>query len=143
MSTTVKRSSAKTLVRLVHNGQEIVSGPTSRGAPRCLFPLQSVEAQKEYDTLAPLLLRADRLTVDMHRTLSEYAAQFDALHLSLSRGLAIRPSRFDQLKRARKALRLRDLEKPAAASEEPPRVNKFANCGFASRTNMSADRSGR
>jgi hypothetical protein len=99
----------------------------------CLYPLQSIEAQEEYSTLAQLLFKADRLTIDAHRTLSEYAAQFDALHISLARGLAIRPSRFDQLKRARKALRLRDLEEPAPAPEEPPRVNKFARCGFANR----------
>jgi hypothetical protein len=121
------------LVRLVHNTPEISSDSTPRGVPQCLYPLQSIEAQKEYSTLAQLLFEADRLTVDVHRTLSEYAVQFDALHISLARGLAIRPSRFDQLKRARKALRLRDLEEPAPAPEEPPPVNKFARCGFANR----------
>jgi hypothetical protein len=133
VSATAGRSPAKTLVRLVHSGPEIISGPTVRDMLECLYPLQSIEAQEEYSTLAQLLFKADRLTIDAHRTLSEYAAQFDALHISLARGLAIRPSRFDQLKRARKALRLRDLEEPAPAPEEPPRVNKFARCGFANR----------
>jgi hypothetical protein len=133
VSAAARRSPAKTVVHLVHNGPEICSGPTSRSAPKCLFPLQSIEAQKEYGTLAQLLFKADRLSVDAHRTLSEYAAQFDALHLSLARGLPIRPSRFDQLKRARKALKLRELEEPAPAPKEAPKVNKFAHCGFASR----------
>jgi hypothetical protein len=132
VSATAKRLPAKSLVCLIHNGPEIISGPTSQGVPQCLFPLQSMDAQKEYDTLAQLLANADRLSVDAHRTLSEYAAQFDALHISLARGLPNRPSRFDQLKRARKALRLRDLEERVPAPEEPP-VNKFARCGFANR----------
>jgi hypothetical protein len=132
VNATARRSPAKTVVHLVHNGAESVSGSTSRDVPQCLFPLQSIEAQKEYSTLAQLLFRADRLTIDAHRTLSEYTAQFDSLHLSLARGLMIRPSRFDQLKRARKTLKLRDLEEPAPAPEEPP-LNKFARCGFANR----------
>ena len=132
MSATARRSSAKTLVRLVHNTPEIASDSTPRVVPKCLYPLQSIEAQKEYSTLAQLLFKAERLTADTHRTLSEYAAQFDSLHISLARGLPIRPSRFDQLKRARKALKLRDLEEPAPAPDEPP-VNKFARCGFANR----------
>jgi hypothetical protein len=68
----------------------------------------------------------------VHRALSEYAAQFDALHVGLARGLSIRPSRFDQLGRARMALGLRELDRPVIAAEIPC-PNKFANCGFANR----------
>lgn len=97
--------------------------------PSCLFPLRTPKAQTEYETLAELLLQSGRLTVDSYRVLSEYALQFDCLHVSLNEGLLVRSSRFDQIKRARKALRLRDLDVPAKEQRE----NKFARCGFSSR----------
>jgi hypothetical protein len=99
--------------------------------PSCLFPLRTPEAKSEYNNLARVLSQAGRLTVDSYRVLSEYALQFDCLQVSLIQELSIRPSRFDQLRRARKALKLRDLEAPPAAAG--PLFNKFALAGFANR----------
>jgi hypothetical protein len=129
MSARAAKRTAKTPEHLVQTSPELVSRPL---VPPCLFPLQTNDAQNEYNTLTRLFITADKLTTDAHRALSEYAAQFDGLHASLKRGLLIRPSRFDQLRRARKALRLRELEQPVATPERAP-VNKFANCGFANR----------
>jgi hypothetical protein len=124
--------STQTIVHLNQSDRDKVR-VADRGIPRCLFPLRTPGAQTEYDTLVQLLLAADKLSADAHRTLSEYASQFDALHVSLRQGSPVRPSCFDQLRRARKALRLQDLEQPSTAPEETPRPNKFARCGFASR----------
>jgi len=115
---------------------ELVPQDSSRAAvtsgeiPSCLFPLRTTKAQAEYESLAQILWQAGQLTIDRYRVLSEYALQFDCLHVSLDEGLTIRPSRFDQLKRARRALRLRDLD--LSKPEEVRRPNKFARSGFSS-----------
>lgn len=111
--------------------------PDTQDIPPCLVPLQTLNALTEYATLARLLSQVGRLTPDTQRALSEYAAQFDGLHVSLARGMPIRPSRFDQLRRARKALRLRDLETQALSQpQQEPTPNKFAIHGFASRNRL-------
>jgi hypothetical protein len=107
-------------------------GGVVASVPSCLFPLRTAEARSEYDTLAQLLSHAGRLTVDGYRVLSEYALQFDLLHLSLAEGLPVRPSRLDQLRRARKALKLRELDRRALPQVQLP-VNKFSLAGFATR----------
>src|SRR4051812_9465299 len=87
---------------------------SSMSAPPCLYPLRSEQARAEYHTLASALLERQRLTTETLRSLSEYAVQFDCLQVSLQQGATVRSSQFDQLKRARKSLRLADLDTPVA-----------------------------
>jgi hypothetical protein len=133
VSRTVISPPAKSFNQYKQNASTSPSNGEPLTFPQCLLPLQTEEARTEYATLAQLFAQAGKLTPDAHRTLSEYAAQFDGLHVSLARGLPVRPSRFDQLRRARKALRLRDLEAALIEPQEPARVNRYANCGFANR----------
>lgn len=110
----------------------VVAHPGFRAVPACLYPLSTKEGRGEYQTLSRVFYERGRLTLDAHRSLSEYAAQVDALHNAIAKGLPIRASRFDQIKRARKALALDDLDKPIAAPADAP-VNKFARAGFSAR----------
>lgn len=110
----------------------VVAHPGFRKVPACLYPLSTKEGRGEYDTLSRIFYERGRLTLDAHRALSEYAAQVDALHGAIAKQIPIRASRFDQIKRARNALGLNDLDKPIAAPADAP-VNKFARAGFSAR----------
>ena len=99
---------------------------------RCLFPLRTEEALREYELIARTLLSAGRLTIENQRALSSYAMQFDLIIKAANKGDAIRASRFTQLDRVRAKLKLHELEKPMR-TDTAPHPNKFANCGFASR----------
>jgi len=111
---------------------DVLAHPGFRKFPACLYPLSSDEGRKEYATVGRVLYNLGYLTLDKHRALSEYAAQVDALHNAIAKDLPIRASRFDQIKRARKALGLDELDKPIAAPEDAP-PNKFSRAGFSAR----------
>jgi hypothetical protein len=104
----------------------------------CLFTLRTEVARNEYNTIALALIQADRLTMHTHRVLSSYAAQVDAIAIAIEEGRALRASWFTQMDRARGKLKLHELEKPVISS--PP--NKFALCGFASRSRVKQDTGG-
>ena len=104
----------------------------------CLFALRTEVARNEYNTIALALIQADRLTVHTHRVLSSYATQVDAIAIAIEEGRALRASWFTQMDRARGKLKLHELEKPVISS--PP--NKFALCGFASRSRVKQDTGG-
>jgi hypothetical protein len=104
----------------------------------CLFALRTEVARNEYNTIALALIQADRLTMHTHRVLSSYATQVDAIAIAIEEGRALRASWFTQMDRARGKLKLHELEKPVISS--PP--NKFALCGFASRSRVKQDTGG-
>ena len=106
----------------------------------CLFALRTEVARNEYNTIALALIQADRLTVHTHRVLSSYATQVDAIAIAIEEGRALRASWFTQMDRARGKLKLHELEKQLAVISSPP--NKFALCGFASRSRMKQDTGG-
>jgi hypothetical protein len=104
----------------------------------CLFVLRTEVARNEYNTIALALIQADRLTMHTHRVLSSYATQVDAIAIAIEEGRPLRASWFTQMDRARGKLKLHELEKPVISS--PP--NKFALCGFASRSRVKQDTGG-
>jgi hypothetical protein len=110
----------------------VVAHPAFRRVPKPIYPLKTPEGSGEYRTLASLFFHKGLLTLDRHRELSEYAAQVDALHDTIAKGGTVRASRFDQIKRARKALALHELDRPIAAPEDAP-VSKFSGSGFSAR----------
>jgi len=110
----------------------VVAHPSFRQIPPCLFPLSTDEAKREYDTISRALFHAGRLTLDMHRTLSSYAIQFDTITKASTEGKQVRGSWFVQMDKARAGLKLDDLDKPIAAPQDAP-TNKFTVAGFASR----------
>lgn len=112
--------------------EKVVAHPAFREIPKCLFPLQTEAAQKEYDTIARVLFDAGRLMLGTHRALSSYAMQFDTITAAAASGKQVRGSWFAQLDKARNELRLDDIDKPIAAPQGAT-VNKFARNGFASR----------
>ena len=114
----------------------VVAHPAFREIPKPLFPLVSRQAQKEYDTLARIVFNAGHLTVEKHRALSSYAAQFDNVQRAIAEGKQIRASTFVQMDKARKDLRLDELDKPIAAPQDTP-VNKYARAGFAARRRLA------
>src|SRR5215217_4707610 len=105
----------------------------------CLFALRMEVARNEYNTIARALIQADRLTVHTHRVLSSYATQVDAIAIAIEEGRALRASWFTQMDRARGKLKLHELEKRPTVSSPP---NKFALCGFASRSRVKQDTGG-
>ena len=104
----------------------------------CLFALRTEVARHEYDSIALAMFEADRLTAHTHRVLSSYATQVDAIATAIEQGRPLRASWFTQMDRARGKLKLHDLEKPVISS--PP--NKFALCGFASRSRVKQNTGG-
>jgi hypothetical protein len=110
----------------------VVAHPGFRRIPKCLFPLRTKEAQREYDTLARVLFDAGHLSVGKHRALSSYAMQFDNVVAAPAEGKTVRGSWVAQMDKARNQLGLDELDKPIAAPEDA-KINKFARSGFASR----------
>ncbi|MCC2654885.1 MAG: hypothetical protein K0Q60_5052 [Microvirga sp.] len=109
---------------------------TPHQLPACFFPLSTEEAAQEYDLMARALSDAGRLTLAMHRAVSSYALQVDSIVTAIKMGKPMRAFSFATLDRARSQLKLEELEKTAPPSLPalPPPPNKFANCGFASRS---------
>lgn len=114
------------------SGDNVAAHPTLREIPRCLFPLESDEANREYDELARILFDNDRMTVGTHRALCSYAKQFDSIVGAGKAKRVIRGTAFVQLDRARAALKIDDIEKRIAAPADAPE-NKFSHVGFAAR----------
>ena len=99
----------------------------------CFFPLATQAAQQEYSSIAETLVRAGRMDVHNHRLLSSYVAQLDNIIVAQQQKRQIRGSWFTQMDRARNKLKLHELENHLQpVIERPP--NKFALCGFASRS---------
>jgi len=110
----------------------VVAHPAFRQVPACLFPLKSQEAKSEYDKFARVLFERGRLTLNAHSALSSYAMQFDNITRAAAEGRPIRGAAFIQLDKARKELKLDDIDKPIAAPKDAS-ANKFARTGFANR----------
>lgn len=110
----------------------VVALPGYRKLPDPLYPLRTVEGRQEYDLIGTKFFDAGKFTMDVHRSLSEYAIQVDALHDLLARNEIVRASRFDKIRQARTRLNLDGIDEPIAAPESAP-VNKFAGCGFSAR----------
>ena len=106
----------------------------------CLFALRTEVARNEYKTIALALIEANRLTAHTHRVLSSYATLADAIAIAIEEGRALRASWFTQMDRARGKLKLHELEKQLTVISSPP--NKFALCGFASRSRGKQDTGG-
>src|SRR5688500_8541737 len=105
--------------------------------PACFFPLKTEEAAQEYDLVVRALSDAGRLTLATHRAVSSYALQVDSIVTAIKMGKPMRAFSFATLDKARARLKLEELEKPAVPSlavAPAPRPNKFANCGFSSRS---------
>lgn len=127
------RRPLKTIDRTPVGGDpRVVAHPGFREIPTCLFPIQTEQAQKQYDQIARALFEAGRLTLDAHSALSSYAMQFDVITRATAEGRVVRSLAFTQLDKARTALRLNELDNPIASSEDAP-VNKFARSGFSTR----------
>lgn len=101
-------------------------------ASPCEFKLQTAKGIAIYQRLARQLSDAGRLDSAMHLRLSRYALAADTVHDHQARGLPLRASLFDQLRRAERDLGLDEKGQTSAASQ-PPRENKWARCGFAGR----------
>jgi hypothetical protein len=134
------------LVQYVSAGEGDRSDPTSGAepppdVPDCLFPLRTEAARSEYVSLGRLLAKHGRLDADKRGALAEYVAQVDALYDCLARNMIVRPSRFAQLRRAREALRLHELEHTTTSQNGQESVNKFALHGFAARRRMAKQES--
>jgi hypothetical protein len=98
----------------------------------CEFKLQTARGIATFQRLARQLSDAGRLTAEMHLRLSRYALAADTVHDHQARGLPLRASLFDQLRRAERDLGLDEKGQTSAASQ-PVQENKWARCGFASR----------
>ncbi len=113
--------------------EKVVAGPGYRDIPRCKLPLQTEEAQREYDTLSRTLFDSGRLDVYIHSQLSLYAALFDAVTVDAKAGRRTRAKDHEHMQRAFWALKLDELHTgPVAASANAP-VNKFSSNGFSAR----------
>jgi hypothetical protein len=101
-------------------------------ASSCEFKLQTAKGIAIYERLARQLSDAGRLDSAMHLRLSRYALAADTVHDHQARGLPLRASLFDQLRRAERDLGL-DEKGLTSAAPQPTKENKWARCGFASR----------
>jgi hypothetical protein len=127
------RRPLKTIDRTPVGGDpRVVAHPAFREIPACLFPIQTEQAQKQYDYIARALFEVGRLTLNAHSALSSYAMQFDVITRLAAEGRTVRAHSFTQLDKARAALRLDEIDGPIASSEDAP-VNKFARSGFSTR----------
>jgi hypothetical protein len=103
----------------------------SEGAS-CEFKLQTAKGIAIYERLARQLSDSGRLDSAMHLRLSRYALAADTVHDYQARGLPLRASLFDQLRRAERDLGL-DEKGQTSASPQLAQESKWARCGFASR----------
>jgi hypothetical protein len=101
----------------------------------CEFKLQTAKGIAIYERLARQLSNAGRLDSAMHLRLSRYALAADTVHDHQARGLPLRASLFDQLRRAERDLGL-DGTGQTSAAPQPVKENKWARCGFASRARV-------
>jgi hypothetical protein len=106
-------------------------------AHSCEFKLQTAKGIAIYQRLARQLSDAGRLDSAMHLRLSRYALAADTVHDHQARGLPLRASLFDQLRRAERDLEL-DEKGQTSAAPQPIKENKWARCGFASRAQRSS-----
>lgn len=100
--------------------------------PPCEFKLHTEKGIGVYWRLARELADAGRLDSAMHLRVSRFALAADTVHDHQARGLPLRASLFDQLRRAERDLGLGELSQTSAAPQ-PAQENKWARCGFASR----------
>jgi hypothetical protein len=105
----------------------------SREGLACEFKMQTAKGIAIYKRLARQLSDAGRLDSAMHLRLSRNALAADTVHDHQARGLPLRASLFDQLRRAERDLEL-DEKGQTPAAPEPVQENKWARCGFANRT---------
>lgn len=105
-------------------------------ASSCEFKLQTAKGIAIYQRLARQLSDAGRLDSAMHLRLSRYALAADTVHDHQARGLPLRASLFDQLRRAERDLGL-DEKSQTSDAPHPVKENKWARCGFASRARKS------
>ena len=128
----LRRKADTGLAQIGGGDPKVVAHPAFRDIPGCLFPLNTTEAQAQYDASARLLFDAGQLTASKHMALSSYASQFDSITLLARDGKPARASAFAQLDKARRELGLDDLDKPIAAPASAP-TNAFARTGFPNR----------
>jgi hypothetical protein len=102
--------------------------------PACFFPLSTEDASREYEFLARKLFDAGRLTLAMHRALSSYALQVDSIIKAKEAGRHVSAFSFATMDKSRSRLKLEELENPFSPAKVAPPQNKFAHCGFSSRS---------
>lgn len=122
---------AQRALKSVDGDRGVVAHPSFRRIPKCLFKLSSDDAEREYDRLARAFFERGRLTLGLHGDLSSYAKQMDIIS-SADPERPMRASWFTNLDKLRAKLKLDDIDKPIAASENAP-VNKFSRAGFSAR----------
>ncbi len=123
-----------TLGVIRNGGQDAVplDGENNSAASSCEFKLQTAKGIAIYEKLARQFSDAGRLDSAMHLRLSRYALAADTVHDHQARGLPLRASLFDQLRRAERDLGL-DEKGQNLAAPQPVKENKWACCGFAGR----------
>jgi hypothetical protein len=120
------------LIRGRRQSETEASGENQTGLPPCEFTLQTEKGMTVYLRLARELTDSGRLDCATHLRLSRYALAADTMHDHQGRGLPLRASLFDQLRRAERDLGLHELGQTSVAPQ-PVHENKWARCGFASR----------
>src|SRR3954468_4080167 len=121
------------LAQIGEGDEKIVAGPGYRDIPKCTLPLKTEEAQREYDRIARLLMDNGKFDMFHHLQASIYCSSFDTFHANHAAGKPIRTAVQLSMQKALGALKLHVIDKPLAASENA-QLNKFAHCGFASRS---------
>jgi hypothetical protein len=120
------------LIRGRRQGETEASAENQTGLPPCEFMLKTEKGMAVYLRLARELTDSGRLDFATHLRLSRYALAADTMHDYKARGLPLRASLFDQLRRAERDLGL-DEKGQTSAAPQPVQENKWARCGFASR----------
>lgn len=111
---------------------KVVSFPTLREIPECMFPLD-VEGQKLYDELSRVLFEQKRLTVLSHAELSALCGGMSAERDKISKGKSASSVAFIRFLERIDKLQKAAVDRAYAGSSTEDRPNKFARNGFSAR----------